>query len=157
MESIRKQVHRNAVALISLVVAVTSLGYNSWRNETSEAQRNIRHASFRVLESLGELQEIADYRYYYLPFEASEEREGQLRVSGFGNVSMVRDLMSVMPDPAPAAGFELHAAWSESVNYLDDLTADGRHTGEATRHEQTLTRTINATRMTVIEVLRGLE
>ena len=41
--SIRPQLHNNAVALISLFVAVSSLAYNTWRNETTEAQRNIRH------------------------------------------------------------------------------------------------------------------
>ena len=69
MVSIRKQIHNNAVALISLFIALSSLAYNTWRNETTEEQRNVRHASFRVLESLGELQQVVDFRYYYLPFE----------------------------------------------------------------------------------------
>ena len=34
-ESIREQLRRNAVALISLVIAITSLGYNTWRNAVS--------------------------------------------------------------------------------------------------------------------------
>ena len=53
MATIGKQIHNNAVALISLVIAVSSLAYNTWRNETTEEQRNIRHAAFRVLENLG--------------------------------------------------------------------------------------------------------
>jgi len=44
MIPIRKQVHNNAVALISLFIAVGSLTYNSWCNETTEEQRNVRHA-----------------------------------------------------------------------------------------------------------------
>ena len=52
---IRKQLKQHSVALISLVIALSSLGYNTWRNETTEEQRNIRHASFRVLECLGDL------------------------------------------------------------------------------------------------------
>ena len=104
MNTIRAQIHRKAVALISLVIAVSSLGYNTWRNETTEAQRNIRHAAFRVLESLGELQEVADYRHYYLPFEDAGKTEGELRISGFGSVAMIRDLMNLMPKPAPEAG-----------------------------------------------------
>jgi hypothetical protein len=35
--SIREQIHRNAVALISLFIAVSSLAYNTWRNETRSA------------------------------------------------------------------------------------------------------------------------
>lgn len=34
--NIKEQLRRNTVAPISLVVAVTSLGYNTWRNEHSE-------------------------------------------------------------------------------------------------------------------------
>ena len=75
--SIREQIRSNAVALISLVIALSSLGYNTWRNETTESQRNIRHASFRVLETLGSLQEVVDFRYYYLPFETASSNEGQ--------------------------------------------------------------------------------
>lgn len=33
------------VALVSLVVSLGSLGYATWRNETSEQQRNLRYAS----------------------------------------------------------------------------------------------------------------
>ena len=46
------------MALISIFIAVSALAYNTWRNETTEEQRNIRHAAFRVLEDLGEVQEI---------------------------------------------------------------------------------------------------
>ena len=57
--NIKKQVRRNAVALISLVVAITSIGYNTWSNEHSEFNRNQRQASFQILLTLGELQELA--------------------------------------------------------------------------------------------------
>ena len=58
--SITEQIRRNAVALISLVVAVTSLGYNTWRNEASEGNRNQRWASFEVLLELGELRQLME-------------------------------------------------------------------------------------------------
>ena len=103
MATIRQQIHNNAVALISLFIAVGSLAYNTWRNETTEEQRNIRHASFRVLENLGELQQVVDMRYYYFPFEGSTDREGDLRIRGFGNAAMINDLMMLMPAPAPDA------------------------------------------------------
>tara|TARA_R110000782_G_scaffold9026_8_gene29205 strand:- start:160 stop:393 length:234 start_codon:yes stop_codon:yes gene_type:complete len=34
--SVREQLRRNTVALISLAVAITSLGYNTWRNALFE-------------------------------------------------------------------------------------------------------------------------
>lgn len=157
MPTIREQIRNNSVALISLVIAVSSLGYNTWRNETTERQRNIRHASFRVLESLGELQETVDYRYYYLPFQEAAHAEGESRLRGYGSVAMVRDLMDLMPAPAPAAGQDLHRHWIEQFNALDDLDGGQQHTEAATRAERELTAAIKQTREAVVMVLRELE
>jgi len=157
MTTIREQIHNNAVALISLLVAVSALAYNTWRNETSEEQRNVRHAAFRVLENLGELQQVVDYRYYYLPFDENEDREGELRIRGFGNAGMIHDLMMLMPAPAPAAGENLHGLWVQHFARLDELDAAGQHTGSATAAEQALTRAIRAAREAVLEVLHDLE
>lgn len=45
MPGMREQIRNNAVALISLVVALAALGYNTWRNERTEANRNLRAAT----------------------------------------------------------------------------------------------------------------
>lgn len=157
MQSIRQQIHNNAVALISLVIAVTALAYNTWRNETTEEQRNVRHASFRVLESLGDLQQVVDFRYYYLPFGEHGQAEGELRISGFGHVAMIRDLMMLMPAPGPAAGEELHRQWLERFGALDDLDESGSHTGDATAAEREITRAIGEAREAVLEILQELD
>ncbi|MDH3894672.1 MAG: hypothetical protein OES78_08960 [Chromatiales bacterium] len=44
------QIRGNSVALMSRVVAVGSLGYNTWRNERTEQNRNIRSAGFRAID-----------------------------------------------------------------------------------------------------------
>lgn len=157
MTSIREQFRANAVALISIAIAIVALGYNTWRNETTETQRNVRHAAFRVLESLGELQEIVDARYYYLPFETAHVSEGASRIRGFGTVTMVRDLTGVMPDPAGQAGTELHELWLRHFLELHRVTEDGRHTSGATQAEQNLTGAIRETRAAVLEVLSRLD
>ena len=54
----RDQLQRNSVALISLVIAITSLGYNTWRNEASEYNRNQRLISIEVLRNIGQLQQV---------------------------------------------------------------------------------------------------
>ena len=48
MTTIRLQLRNNAVALISLAVALSSLAYNTWRNERTEHNRNVRTATFEV-------------------------------------------------------------------------------------------------------------
>jgi len=54
----KEQVRRNMVALISLAIAVTGLGYNTWRNEASEHNRNQRLVSIELLLMLGDLQQL---------------------------------------------------------------------------------------------------
>jgi hypothetical protein len=142
MTTIRQQLRNNAVALISLSVAIVALGYNTWRNETTEEQRNVRHAAFRVLESLGELQEIVDARYYYLPFEPG---------------AADRDLTGLMPPPADASGAALHALWLEEFSQLHRLDESGRHSDGARQAERGLTEALDGTRQAVLAVLARLD
>jgi len=157
MTTIRQQIHNNAVALISIFIAVTALGYNTWRNETTEEQRNVRHAAFRVLEELGDVQEVVDSRYYYLAFNREIASEGELRIRGFGSVAMIRDLMMLMPEPGPAAGNALHESWLAEFAHLDQLNGAGQHTKSAQLAEQQLTSAVKQARMAVLEVLHSLE
>jgi hypothetical protein len=157
MISFREQIRSNSLALISLTVAFIALGYNTWRNETTESHRNVREASFRVLESLGELQEVADHRYYYFPFENNEGREGELRLRGFGQVAMVRDLMNLMPAPAPDASDDLFQLRNESFNALAELDEGGRHSETAKEVEKELGDAILKARASVITILEMLD
>lgn len=157
MASFRQQIQSNSVALISLAIAVVALSYNTWRNETTESQRNVRQASFRVIESLGELQEVVDYRYYYFPFEDNHGLEGELRLRGYGNVTMVRDLMNLMPSSAPASSDQLFRLWNEHVNSLAGLDDSGQHSEAAERAEKELSAAIQQARQSVIEVLSMLD
>lgn len=157
MATFRQQVQSNSVALISMAIAVVALSYNTWRNETTESQRNVRQASFRVMESLGELQEVVDYRYYYFPFEDNHGLEGELRLRGYGNVIMVRDLMNLMPSSAPASGDYLFRLWNKHVNSLAALDSRGQHTAPAKKAEQELSAAIQRARESVIDVLSMLD
>ena len=58
------QLKRNTVALVSIIIAVSSLSYNTWRNEKTEENRNQRLASFEVLLKLNELQQVIFYSHY---------------------------------------------------------------------------------------------
>jgi len=157
MITIRQQIHNNAVALISLIVAVSALAYTGWRNETTEDQRNIRRAAFRVLEDLGEVQEVIDSRYYYLAFDRQIASEGELRIRGYGSVAMIRDLMTLMPPPGPKAGLDLHTLWLSHFGALDQLDTAGQHSRAAQEAERELTEAIRNAREAVLLVLRRLE
>ena len=54
--NIRNQFKRHFIAIISLLIAIVALSYDTWRNEETEKNRNIRVAGFEVLKNLSELQ-----------------------------------------------------------------------------------------------------
>ena len=104
-DSLWTQVRSNAVALISLVIALNSLGYNTWRNETAERHRNIRQAAFKTLEVLGELQVIVDARRYQ-----GDAMRGDY-VAGWSRVLLISDLGSLEPVPVPQDTARLREIW----------------------------------------------
>jgi hypothetical protein len=109
-----EQIKRHAVALISLVVAVTSLGYNTWRNEQTEFNRNVRVASFEVLQALGELQIIADHAHYEQDFERGNP------ITGWGRVALIRDLASLISPKAGKAAGALFTTWQTNWESLGE-------------------------------------
>ena len=113
---------RNGLALVSLFVALSSLAYNTWRNETTEGHRNVRQAAFRSLEELGELQTIVNMRYQ------DEGKRGNF-VGGWGRVTLVHDLCGLLPSPSPAAGDHLLDVWGanfEAWSSASDEQAEER-------------------------------
>ncbi len=115
---IKEQFRRNAVALISLAIALTSLGYNTWRNEVSERNRTQRTVAVEVLMQLGELQQITWHHHYDKDFE----NKGNLR-TGWTKVTVIRDISQILDDPMPESTQELHAIWNENSEDLDTSVA----------------------------------
>ncbi|MEO6689414.1 MAG: hypothetical protein ABIS07_08255 [Dokdonella sp.] len=134
-------VRRNAVALISLTVALFGTSYNTWRNQTTEAHRNTRTAGFMVLETLGQLQEITDRRYY------GGDHSDENRVSGWGKVGVVRDMSTLVSPAAEIQGRAVFEAWQANVDKLD---------GGDAQAEKAVTHAISGLRDRVIAELRGL-
>ena len=105
----RASVRRNAVALISLSVALFSTSYNTWRNQATEAHRNVREASFKLLEQAGELQQLMQHRYY------GGDHTQMNWIAGWGHATLIRDMAPLVspavqtradanalkPEPAP--------------------------------------------------------
>ena len=106
---ILEQVRRNAVALISLVIAISSLSYNTWRNEETEENRNQRFASFQILIKLNELQQVIFYSLY----DNDSVDKGNPR-TGWTHVLTVRDFSRVLSPPLPVAADELLVVWGDN-------------------------------------------
>ena len=113
MDRLIEQFRRHSVALISLVVAVSSLGYNTWRNERTEDNRDVRHAAFEMLLKAGELEKVV-FRSHYGPGET--RADGDFAVWAY--VPTLRDLAMVMPADVGTAANGLFSAWDSHFDAL---------------------------------------
>ena len=124
--SIVEQLRRNTVALISIVIAVSSHSYNTWRNEKTEYNRNQRFAAFELLLKLSELQQVVFHSHY----DKDRSDKGNPR-TGWTYVLTVRDLSRIMQPPLAVTADELLTIWSENWEGLGekqknvDLIMDG--------------------------------
>ncbi len=151
--SIRSQLKRHSVALISLVLAIASLGYNTWRNETSELHRNWRQAAFQLTTEVNELQQITLYRRYF--FGRQEHpllsvQDADTWVGGWGKAISIRDLTSLLPEPLPDRGQSLFDAWQANAGELDQ---SGEAAAEA---EQAILKALDEVRLSVLELIENL-
>ena len=122
MTTIRQQIRSNAVALISLAIALSSLGYNTWRNERTEHNRNIRTATFEILTKVAELERVVFLAQYDHNAASGNPR------TGWTYVLVIRDLSAIAPPPVPARSLQLQQAWAENWEGLgkDDEVAVNR-------------------------------
>ena len=107
-KSIWGQVRRNAVALISLVIALSTLSYSTWRNEKSEDNRNHRQAAFEILLKLNQLQQVVFHRRYDM--DATDKGNPRL---GWTIVLTIDDLAQLVETPLPEKSSLLREVWSD--------------------------------------------
>ena len=149
MPAIREQLKRNAVALISLTIAVSSLAYNTWRNEQSEFNRNIRTAGIELLIKLGELDRTI-LQLEWGDIEADSNEAKILHRSGWGYVLTIRDLGTITNDPAEQSCHELFDSWNR---YADELGTDPNNR----QPFNTISDSIDTVRADVLYVLENLD
>ena len=111
--SVQSQLGRHSVAIISLCVALTALGYNTWRNEQTEQNRNIRQAGFEMLLHISELQRVSYLAHY------DQDKQGGNPRKGWAEVLVLRDLAELMPASSQAHADSLHQVWSHHWADLD--------------------------------------
>ena len=109
---IRSQICMNALALISLGVALTSVSYNTWRNERTEHNRNVRAATFEVLTKLADFE-----RTVFLAQYDRDRTQGNPRI-GWTDVIVIHDLASVAPAPLESKAAQLREVWRENWEHL---------------------------------------
>lgn len=115
MNGMGRSLRDNAVAITSLVVALSALGYNTWRNERTERNRNIRVAGIELLGEIGSLQQIIFYAHY-----AGGDARGDPRM-GWADVLTIKDLAAMMPPEVEQEAAQLGTVWEANV---EELAAD---------------------------------
>jgi len=91
MTIVREQLRNNTVALTSLLIALLSLSYNTWRNERTEHNRNIRAATFEILTKLAEFERVVFLAHY-----DRDKLSGNPR-TGWTYIIVINDLAQVVP------------------------------------------------------------
>lgn len=140
--SIKEQFRRNAVALISLVVAITGLSYNTWRNEASEENRTQRLVAIDVLVRLGDLQQLVWHHHY----DKDIEDKGNLR-TGWTLVLVIKDISQILDDPLPESAQALWKTWDKQSDSLQNSKAA----------EEAVIQTINVVRADALALLKELD
>ena len=139
--SLAKQLRENAVALTSLTLVVIGLAYNTWRNEQTEFNDNIRAAGFEILITLGELERVVFHNHY----DRDEER-GSPR-AGWAYVLTIRDMGQLSLEGAKRESEKLFEVWQDNWEGLG--TDDGAL--------QAISDQVDALRAAVLAELAGLE
>ena len=137
-----EQLRRNRVALISLVVAIISLSYNTWRNEASEDNRTQRLVSIEILLKIGELEELVLYSHY----DPDVKVKGNPR-TGWALVLTIEDLAQILLEPYPASARKLKDAWQENWSTL----------AKSAESRDAIRASINHLRQDTLAILRMLD
>ncbi len=137
-----KQVKQNTVALISLIIAISSLSYNTWRNEKSEFNRTQRHAAFEILVALNELQQVIFHHYY----DKDTANKGNLRTA-WSHVLTIDDFSLLLDDSLQESSQSLHETWNDNWQIIATSEKSVNHTLKA----------IDLVRKNIITLLRNLD
>lgn len=101
------------LALISLAVAMIGLAYNTWRNESTEAHRNVRQACFILLEESAALQQLVHIRFY------GSDRSAGTWVAAWGKASLIRDIGMLAPSRTAQEAQHVFTVWSKQSQAID--------------------------------------
>lgn len=141
MNNFRQQLRQHSVALLSLVIALTGLAYNTWRNEQTEANRNVRTAGVELLLKLGEIERIVFFSHY-----DHDQIRGNPR-SGWAYVLTIRDLGALTGQSTRELTDELVQTWQQNWSRL----------GQNDESAENISMAIDNVRNNVLEVLVTLD
>lgn len=108
------QLRNNSLSVISLIIAITALSYNTYRNELTELNRNIRNASFEVLKELNQLQLLIDYSHY------DKNNEHGNPIEGWAHVNYIQDMSYLISKEVTIDANNLNLIWTNNWQLVKD-------------------------------------
>ena len=95
--------------VLSIVLAVVSIGYNAWRLVQSEENANVRNAAFQTLITVAEFQQIIYAAHYdKLEVEGSPRR-------GWVKILLAEDLSVLVGPNVSSQATELRKIWASKM------------------------------------------
>ncbi|AKE51857.1 hypothetical protein [Kangiella geojedonensis] len=146
--SFRQQFSNNLIAIISLLVAVAALTYNTWRSSTTELNRNYRSASFELIIQLAELQSITNDLHFNAPADNNAEWQryfDKALIQGWGHIALIEDLSPLLSADFSQEAQKLKATWQQSHRQLSSSPAAEQDITERIQAMRTMTRQFIAT------------
>jgi hypothetical protein len=138
--TIKSELRANAVAIISLVVALASFSYTAWRMERTERNLTTRDAAFQMLVALGAMKQVVYHGHYDRDKVAGNPR------TGWVYVETIRDFGSSMPAPVPSKAEALMQSWK---NHWEGI-------GTSDEDADAITDALDECRAAVVETVRTL-
>ena len=96
-----------ATAIFSVLFALVGFSYNVWRMEVSEENTNIRNASFEILLSLSQLEQVIYAAHFDQDPVAGNPRKGWILVG------LVEDMSQLTRKPVQQRATELKSLWGK--------------------------------------------
>lgn len=135
MAPFREQLRNNSLAMISLVIALVSLSYNTWRDERTEYNRNVRAAAFEILTKLADFQRVVFLAHY-----DRDKTNGNPR-TGWTYIIVMNDLAEIVPGAVQPQAVALRDVWRanwENLAKEDEVAIDRLDLGIANLREATV-------------------
>jgi len=121
--NLKLQIEKNMLAIISLVVAIVALSYNSWRNELSEDNRNIRAAGFEIMR------EAATLQFYIDATTFAEMAKDEDVIQGWVSVNLIVSLSELISPTVNKRANNLKKVWTDHWSRLaNDQSANQKIT-----------------------------
>jgi hypothetical protein len=136
----RKLLQANLLAIVSLLIALASLSYNTWRNDVTEQNRNQRAAGFALLQELAALQLLVDHLTY-----GDDHQKGDT-IAGWTRVIFIGDLAHLTSPKVDEGARNLRTQWGADVGRLES----------SEEANKAMSRSIESLRQETLNALSGL-